>query len=240
MFASKTAEYANEQHIGGGTGSAASFNPEHPLYKLIESLSALRNEYSPLRNGLQRTRIANGSVFVFSRIDPITGKELVVAANNDSTERELSTSVLPGTWKSVFSTSEQPAELTNGKLKLPPICCVIFRRESAPELANQPIAALELRVTPSSDLEGRWQLLVETSEERPLLVAFGVRQPGETDYRWLGTTDTLPYALYPLNGELPNADTLEFKAEAHDLQGHSVTKETKWSKPVRKRVGAGE
>jgi glycosidase len=238
MFASQTEVYAKEQHIGGGIGSASNFNPDHPLYKLIQGLSAIRNEYSPLRGGIQRTRIAKGSVFAFSRIDPVTQDELVVATNNDPAEREISTSVLAGTWKSVFSTSRQPAELTNGRLKLPPISCVIFHREAAQEVAGQ-IAALELRVTRSSDLEGRWQLLVETSEERPLLIAFGVRQPGETNYRWLGTTDTLPYAIYPLNSELPNGDTLEFKVEAHDLQGHSETKEATWTKPIRKRVGTG-
>ena len=239
MFGSQTEVYADERHIGGGVGSASSFNPDHPLYKLIQSLSALRNEYSPLRGGIQRTRVANGSVFAFSRIDPDRREELVVAANSDSTERELSTSALPGTWKSVFSTSQQPAELTNGKLRLPPLCCVIFHRESPQAVANQPIAALELRVTRSSDLEGRWQLLVETSEERPLLVAFGVRQPGETNYRWLGTTDTLPYAIYPLDNELPKADTLEFKAEARDLQGHNLAKEATWTKPSRKHTGEG-
>jgi glycosidase len=239
MFASQTEEYANERHIGGGVGSVSSFDPDHPLYKLIQSLSALRNEYAPLRNGIQRMRVANGSVFAFSRIDPVTQEELFVATNNDTAERKLSVSALAGKWKTVLSTSERPAELVGGKLKLPPISCVIFRREAGKEVSGQPIASIEFHVTRSSNLEGRWQLLVETSEERPLLVAFGVREPGETNYRWLGTTDTLPYAIYPLNSELPNSDTLEFEAEARDLQGHSVTKEATWTKPARKRVGAG-
>ena len=93
MFASKVPEYNDEALVGtGSTTAQANFNPDHPLYRLIATLSAVRRETPALTDGLSKIRAFSDKpgLLAVSRFDPRTGKEVLLAfntANNTVSQR---------------------------------------------------------------------------------------------------------------------------------------------------------
>jgi glycosidase len=86
MFASKVATYNADRRIGvvaASPAGTAAFNPAHPLYRTIAELSVLRTSHNALRRGRQivRNYSAEPGLLAVSRIDPDTGREVVVAFN---------------------------------------------------------------------------------------------------------------------------------------------------------------
>ena len=84
MFASKVAVY-NDQSLLGTTRTTAqdNYNPQHPLYKLIAELSAVRRSTPALTSGRSVVRLFSDKpgLFVLSRFDPVTNREVVIAFN---------------------------------------------------------------------------------------------------------------------------------------------------------------
>ncbi len=87
MFASKVASY-NDQHLLGtmATTAQSNFNPNHPLYRALQELARLRTSEPALRRGRQIVRNYSDKpgLFAVSRIDPQSGRELVVAFNTST------------------------------------------------------------------------------------------------------------------------------------------------------------
>ena len=87
MFASKVPQY-NDQALLGTTATTAqdSFNPLHPLYRLIAELSAVRRATPALTSGRSLVRLFSDKpgLFVISRFDPATGREVVIAYNTSN------------------------------------------------------------------------------------------------------------------------------------------------------------
>jgi len=83
MFATKVETYRHDLRVGGGDPTQASFNPDHPLYRAIAGLAAMRAAHGALRDGRQIVRGYGDKpgLFAVSRIDPETGQEIVVAFN---------------------------------------------------------------------------------------------------------------------------------------------------------------
>ena len=104
MFASQVASY-NDQPLLGTTSTTASdnFNVAHPLYRLIAQLTKLRLANPALRHGRQLVRTARAApgLFAVSRIDPATGREILVAFNTSTTA--LDAAVLVNTASAHFT-----------------------------------------------------------------------------------------------------------------------------------------
>lgn len=88
MFPSRTDSYNDNDLIGtDATTADANFDTAHPLYSLIRELAAVRAKHAALRSGKQVARsyndIAPGLVS-FSRFDPETGAEYLLAFNTSS------------------------------------------------------------------------------------------------------------------------------------------------------------
>jgi glycosidase len=88
MFASKVAVY-NDNRLLGTTDSTAreNFTVSHPLYRTIATLAKLRTAQPALRRGAQIVRNYSDKpgLFAVSRIDPETGRELLIAFNTATT-----------------------------------------------------------------------------------------------------------------------------------------------------------
>lgn len=88
MFASKVPEY-NDQALVGTTSTTAraNFDTGHPLYRLIASLARVRRETSALTDGASKVRAFSGKpgLFAVSRFDPVSGREVLLAYNTDTT-----------------------------------------------------------------------------------------------------------------------------------------------------------
>ncbi len=91
MFPSRVAVYNDDPVIGGEVGATArdNFDPQHPLYRRIRAMAALRRAAPALQTGIQITRFADDGpgLFAFSRIDPRAGREFVVVLNTARTAR---------------------------------------------------------------------------------------------------------------------------------------------------------
>ena len=84
MFASKVAVYNDQPLLGTASTTAQdSFNPQHPLYRLIAELSAVRRATPALTSGRSVVRLFSDKpgLFVLSRFDPVTDREVVIAFN---------------------------------------------------------------------------------------------------------------------------------------------------------------
>ena len=84
MFASGTPSYNDNRLLGtSATTAISNFDPHHPLYRKIAALSRLRTSHPALTAGRQITRDYDdqAGLFAVSRIDPGSGKEIVVAFN---------------------------------------------------------------------------------------------------------------------------------------------------------------
>jgi glycosidase len=101
MFASRVASYNADRRIGLAGSTAAhpgadsspraasasskqgAFDQTHPLYRTLAELSTLRSSNEALRRGRQIVRNYSDKpgLFAVSRIDPASGREIVVAFN---------------------------------------------------------------------------------------------------------------------------------------------------------------
>jgi glycosidase len=139
MFASKVASYNDNRLIGTSkTTSTASFATDHPLYRLISSLAALRKAHPALVNGRQVTRGYSDKpgLFSVSRFDPATGAEYLIAFNT-SDKPLRAASVIGGRvthLQSLFGSC--PAQVSapgSVILDLPPFGSAVCRAVSSPD-----------------------------------------------------------------------------------------------------------
>ncbi|RJT25914.1 alpha-amylase [Chakrabartia godavariana] len=87
MFPSRVASY-NDNRLVGTTATTAesNFDTRHPLYRLISELAALRTSHPALQRGRQivRNYATTPGLFAVSRIDPGTGREVVIVFNTST------------------------------------------------------------------------------------------------------------------------------------------------------------
>ncbi|MEQ1508783.1 MAG: alpha-amylase family glycosyl hydrolase [Sphingopyxis sp.] len=87
MFASQVASYNDDRLIGTeATTATANFVTTHPLYQQIATLAAIRRSHPALTRGRQIVRNAGPTpgLLAISRIDPVTGREVVAVFNTSS------------------------------------------------------------------------------------------------------------------------------------------------------------
>jgi len=87
MFASQVASYNATRLVGTDrTTAQSSFDSQHPLYRAIATLAALRRDHAALRRGRQIARAASDKpgLFAVSRFDPANGRETLLAFNTSA------------------------------------------------------------------------------------------------------------------------------------------------------------
>src|SRR5690349_14023234 len=92
MFASRVPDYLDDDLLGTDrTHASDQYDENHPIYRTIASLAALRRDHPALRQGIQVSRYAAGGpgVFAFSRIEPGQRVEYVVASNNATSSQTV-------------------------------------------------------------------------------------------------------------------------------------------------------
>ncbi|MFM1887323.1 MAG: hypothetical protein RL026_2480 [Pseudomonadota bacterium] len=87
LFTSQVAEYNADRRVGTTPRSTpASAGSDHPLFKAVAELARLRSSQPALRRGLQRVRAYGDApgLFAVSRLDPDSGRELLIAFNTST------------------------------------------------------------------------------------------------------------------------------------------------------------
>jgi glycosidase len=96
LFPSRVASYNDNVLLGTqATTAASNFDRSHPLYVAIAELSALRKENAALRRGKQiiRSYSEKPGLFAVSRIDPQSGREILVAFNTSTEPLQVNVEV---------------------------------------------------------------------------------------------------------------------------------------------------
>ncbi len=98
MFASKVAVYNDNTLVGtSATTAQANFDTAHPLYRQIATLADVRKTTPALTGGLTTIRAMSDKpgLFVVSRFDPRSGREVVLAFNTAKTSMTANVAIDP-------------------------------------------------------------------------------------------------------------------------------------------------
>ncbi|MEU9061650.1 pullulanase-type alpha-1,6-glucosidase [Streptomyces sp. NPDC048430] len=226
MFASKTADYLDDDQLGTDrTHASDAYDTKHPLYRSIAALSKLTAEHPALRDGVQTERYSKDSVYAFSRTDTKRPYEYVVAANNSAEARtvELPTEsagmnfrTLYGGTGTVRSGSDKAVKVT-----VPALSSVVLRADKALGTpATKPSVTLK---APAAGATGTVELSADVDGGGLNRVVFAA-QTGNGKWVTLGSADHAPYKVTQHLDESVKAGTaLRYKAVVVDRAGRTAS-----------------
>jgi glycosidase len=102
LFASKVASYNDNKLIGSAaTTATANFNPDHPFYKALAAMAAVRHSDAALRRGRTIVRQSGDTpgIFSFSRVIDGEPGETLVTINTATTAQAANVLVDPASQK---------------------------------------------------------------------------------------------------------------------------------------------
>ncbi|NJC70387.1 pullulanase-type alpha-1,6-glucosidase [Planosporangium thailandense] len=231
MFGSLVPSYLTDPLLGTDrTHAVDQYDPNHPLYRTIAQLGALRQANPALRDGVQVTRYAadGPGVFAFSRIDPAQRVEYVVAVNNATTAQTATFGTYGGSFASIYpSTGRSVASAKDGKLTVtvPPLSAVVYKaRKALPKPSGAPKITI---TTPAAGqkVPTRTRVVADVAGDPLASVSVAV-QVGNGPWQLLGTATHAPYAVYHDLTGLEGNTRLRYKAVVRDGAGHTATATT--------------
>ncbi|TWD83363.1 pullulanase-type alpha-1,6-glucosidase [Kribbella amoyensis] len=229
MFATKTADYADDEVVDGtGTttiGSKDRYDVNAPMYKHIAELQKLRAKYPTLADGTQVHRYSStaGGLYAFSRIgaDKV---EYVVVANNSTSAK---TATIPtygsnSNFRPVYGGTKTVRTDREGRVQLTqaPLSVTVYQAQSkVPGRSKAPAVYLSAP-EPGGTVGGRAEIAAAVPENTPATVTFGYRPVGTTAWQWLGSDDNAPYRVFHDVSALPKGTLLEYRAVLKDSSGN--------------------
>ncbi|WP_406097597.1 pullulanase-type alpha-1,6-glucosidase [Streptomyces sp. NBC_01013] len=226
MFASKTADYLDDDELGTDrTHASDAYDPTHPLYRSIAALSELTAKNPALRDGVQTERYAEGSVYAFSRTDPERGIEYVVATNNGTGAKsvELATEAAGMDFRTLYGGSGTVRSGADKKItvSVPALSSIVLRAAKTPAApAAKPSITLK---APAAGATGTVELTADVDGGSLNRVVFAA-QTGNGRWTTLGTADHAPYKVTQTIGDTVAAGTpLRYKAVVVDRTGRTAS-----------------
>ncbi|MCX5139828.1 pullulanase-type alpha-1,6-glucosidase [Streptomyces sp. NBC_00338] len=226
MFASKTADYLDDDELGTDrTHASDAYDTSHPLYRSIAALSELTAKNPALRDGVQTERYAEGSVYAFSRTDPERGNEYVVATNNGTAARtvELSTESAGMNFRTLYGGSGTVRSGADKKITVtvPALSSIVLRAEKQ---LGGPVAKPSLTLkAPAAGATGTVEISADVDGGSLNRVVFAA-QTGNGRWTTLGTADHAPYKVTQTIGDTVAAGTpLRYKAVVVDRTGRTAS-----------------
>jgi alpha-amylase len=255
MFASSAPKFRDLGLLGTTRkGGDDKFDPDHPFYRAIRTLAALRTSHPALSRGAMLLRDSGEPhIFAFSRIDRNELVEYLVALNNSRTETvgaRIATCQPPGAgFRSVFDSrpggapgDPRLAADSEGRVavSLAPLECVVWQ-------AAAPLAARGAPPTVRLGTPAKGSTLAFTAREvaghtvpvrqeiraeveggdgcaEVTFVMSRASRPGQ--YELLGTADSAPYRIFwRPPADLAPGEELAFIATVDDLRGRRASAE---------------
>ncbi len=224
MFATQTAEYANQPLVTGGQlGSQDRFDATAPLYQHIADLAQLREAHPALESGAQIERYADdgAGVYAFSRVDRVEKIEYLVATNSATSDKTVSIPTLTtdAAFTPLYGGGQAFTTDATGiaSVTVPALSSVVFTADgqvTAPSAADLAVtvpeagAALAGLAPVSADIADAW---AETS--------FAWRVVGGDEWTALGTAeDTTPRVFHDV-ASLAAGTLVEYRAVSTDAAG---------------------
>ncbi len=228
MFPSQVASYNDNNLLGtDATTAVDNFNPDQPLYQALKKFAEIRQSNPALRSGVQVHRYSSESpgIYAFSRIDPKSREEYVLAFNNDTKAHQATfKTYASGTFTPVYPAGGQALVAKDAlTLEVPPLDFVILK-------ADQPIppsAAPAVRFTsPAKNgvLMKDQFVSVDLSEDVLADVRFEAKV-GDGAFEPLGRDTSAPYRVFFKIGDKPNGTPVTFRATASNYAGQTQSTE---------------
>ncbi len=231
MFPSQVTSYNDNVLLGADATTARDhFDTGHPLYQTLKRYGEIYQAHQPLRRGVQIHRYSDNApgIYAFSRIDPASGQEYVLAFNNDARTRSA-------TFKTWATGGFTPIHPVNGK----PVTASETLTVEAPALdfvilkADQPIPRSEAApavsfVNPADNsvlIEDQF-VTVKLSDDKLADVTFAAKI-GDGEFEPLGRDANPPYRVFFKLGNHANGTPVTFRATAGDYAGHTQTAQVK-------------
>ncbi|MER8230643.1 pullulanase-type alpha-1,6-glucosidase [Streptomyces sp. NPDC094049] len=221
LFASRTADYLDDDQIGTDrTHATDAYDTGHPLYRAIAALSKLTREHPALRDGVQRERYAEGSVYAFSRTDARDRTEYLVAANGGTTPRTVTVPVDSTAFRTLYG-GRGTVTATGGEVTLtvPALSSVVLKADKPlPAPATAPAVTLR---APAAGATGTVELTADVTGGQLNRVVFAA-QTGNGRWQTLGTADHAPYKVTQ-HLTAPAGTALRYKAVVVDTRGRTAS-----------------
>ncbi|WP_329241870.1 pullulanase-type alpha-1,6-glucosidase [Streptomyces canus] len=226
MFASRTADYLDDDEIGTDrTHASDAYDTSSPLYERISALSKLRRANPALTDGVQEERYAadGAGVYAFSRTQGKT--EYVVAFNNASEAKSATFATgsanmafqgIYGGASSVTSDADRKITVT-----VPAGSAIVLKAAGklAPP-ATKPTITLK---APAAGATGTVELTADVAGGQLNRVVFAA-QVGGGKWRTLGSADHAPYKVTQTVGKaVPPGTALRYKAVVVDSTGRTAS-----------------
>ncbi|MFI9833967.1 pullulanase-type alpha-1,6-glucosidase [Streptomyces sp. NPDC051913] len=228
MFASKTADYLDDDEIGTDrTHASDAYDTGAPLYRQISALAKLRKANPALTDGIQTERYAadGAGIYAFSRTDARTGQEYVVAFNNaaEAKSATFGAGSAATAYKGVYGTDDSVRSDADKKLTVtvPAGSAIVLKAAAKPaKAATAPTITLK---APAAGATGTVTLSADVDGGQLNRVVFAA-QVGNGKWRTLGSADHAPYKVTQVVGEdVPAGTALRYKAVVVDSQGRTAS-----------------
>ncbi|WP_416978701.1 pullulanase-type alpha-1,6-glucosidase [Streptomyces sp. T028] len=228
MFASRTADYLDDDEIGTDrTHASDAYDTSAPLYRQIAALAKLRKANPALTDGVQTERYAadGAGVYAVSRTDAKTGTEYVVAFNNADTAKTatFATGSSRMTFRGIYGTKDTAASGADRKITVTvPAGSTIVLRAAGPltRPATKPTITLK---APATGATGTVELSADVDGGQLNRVVFAA-QVGNGKWRTLGSADHAPYKVtQSIAEDVPAGTTLRYKAVVIDSAGRTAS-----------------
>ncbi|MER7518034.1 pullulanase-type alpha-1,6-glucosidase [Streptomyces sp. NPDC126499] len=221
LFASKTADYLDDDQLGTDrTHASDAYDPTHPLYQGIARLSKLTKEHPALRDGVQRERLAEGSVYAFSRTDPKARTEYLVATNSATEAKTVTIPVDSAAFHTLYggkgAVTAKDGEVT---VTVPALSSLVLKADAPlPAPATAPGVTLK---APAAGATGTVEISADVTGGGLNRVVFAA-QVGNGRWQTLGTADHAPYKVTQ-HVTAPAGTPLRYKAVVVDSAGRTAS-----------------
>ncbi|MFF6954176.1 pullulanase-type alpha-1,6-glucosidase [Streptomyces iakyrus] len=227
MFASRTADYLDDDRIGTDrTHAEDAYDTKAPLYRQISALAALRKANPALTDGVQQQRYAadGPGVYAFSRTDAKSGTEYVVAFNNAG---EAKTATFPTgsagmTFKGIHGTGAAPKSDGDKKLTVTVPAGSAIVLKAAGKLAKPATAPTLTLKALAAGATGTVEVTADVDGGQLNRVVFAA-QTGTGTWRVLGSADHAPFKVtHTIGKDVAPGTALRYKAVVVDSAGRTA------------------
>ncbi|SDO26475.1 alpha-1,6-glucosidases, pullulanase-type [Streptomyces sp. cf386] len=228
LFASKTADYLDDDQIGTDrTHASDAYDTSAPLYKQIAALSKLRKANPALTDGVQTERYAadGAGVYAFSRTDAKTGTEYVVAFNNagEAKSATFATGSAGMAFKGIHGSDASLKSDADKRITVtvPAGSSIVLKAAGKPaKPATEPTITLK---APAAGATGTVEIGADVDGGQLNRVVFAA-QVGGGKWKTLGSADHAPYKVTQVVGkDVPAATALRYKAVVIDSAGRTAS-----------------
>ncbi|MEU7516120.1 pullulanase-type alpha-1,6-glucosidase [Streptomyces sp. NPDC042898] len=221
LFAAQAADYLDDDQLGTDrTHASDAYDTKHPVYASVAELSRLTKAHPALRDGVQQERLAEGSVYAFSRTDAKTRTEYLVATNSATTDKTVTVPVDSADFRALYG-GQGAVAAKDGKVTVtvPALSSLVLRADKPlPTPAAGPTLSLD---APAAGATGTVELSADVTGGGLNRVVFAA-QVGNGRWQTLGTADHAPYKVTQ-HVTAAAGTALRYKAVAVDSAGHTAS-----------------